>query len=382
MSTKPAPKVWSRYCLEYFSVENDAAMMELLGNLAAYGSHQAALLPTGDREVLFLSRNREELQKHYRFVLPSGDVLERLANKRSQYQCAESAGIPIPRTYYPTTPADVEQIAATIRFPCVIKPAYSHIWRDRRKDIGLRRWLKAAEVSTPEELRSAYKQMSQSRVELIVQERIDGPESRLYSFYAYLNRNSNPLALCVIQKLRQWPVEYGTGCYSVTCRRDEVVALGLNLLKKIGYVGMANLEFKQDLRDGTFKLIEVNVRLGERIALASAAGVDMPHIAYRDIVGAAPDPVGEYQSGVTWVNVINDTAAFLYSYRTQMSWWRWARSLLSAKSHAYFSWSDPLPFVEHVFQTASQSAPILCERLKSCKGGLLRPRYLSSIWRE
>jgi predicted ATP-grasp superfamily ATP-dependent carboligase len=355
--------------LGYYSVGSEAALLNLLHKIAALTPQRAALIAAGDGEVLFLSRNRERLEERYHFVLPDTDTVERLANKRSQYEYAQSIGIPIPPTYYPSSEWDVEQIASRIRFPCLIKPAYSHMWRDRTKDASRRQWLKAAEARTPEELRSAYRQMSESQVELLVQERIRGSDSRLYSWYVYLNRNSDPLASCVIQKLRQWPVRYGTGSYSSTCRCDDVVTLGLRLLKEIRYVGMANLEFKHDPKDGTFRLIEANVRSGERIGLAISAGVDMPYIAYRDIIGEPIDPIGDYETGVRWVNLVNDAAAFLYHYRKRTSWWRYARSLLQARSHAYFSWKDPLPFLEHVFQTSKGLGTAVYRRVKAGKPG-------------
>ena len=79
----------------------------------------------------------------------------------------------------------------------------------------------------------------------LIQERIGGDESRLYSVYACLDRSSEPLATCVIQKRRQWPPLYGSGSYSVSCRQDRAVELALALLRRIGYQGVANLEFKQ-----------------------------------------------------------------------------------------------------------------------------------------
>ena len=206
-------------------------------------------------------------------------------------------------------------------------------------------------------------------MELLVQERIEGSESCLYSLYLYLNRNSEPLASCVIQKLRQWPPEYGSGSHSVTCREDEVVALGLHLLKETRYVGLANVEFKFDREAKAFKLIEVNIRSGERIALAIFAGVDIPHIAYRDIIGEPLDAVGDYKTGVKWVNFINDAAAFFCHYRKQMSWWRWVRSLSQARSHAYFSWKDPLPFIEHVLQTSMKIALMLYRYFHASRRG-------------
>jgi predicted ATP-grasp superfamily ATP-dependent carboligase len=366
ISTKPPPKIRSRYCAGFFGVDGEAALLEFLEQIAGSMPRVGALIATGDREMLFLSRNRQMLDKHYRFVLPSAEILERLANKRSQYRYAGAIGIPIPATYYPSTQRHVEQIASMIRFPCVIKPAHSHIWRDRRREGNHWERLKATEVATPGELCSAYSQMSQSEVELLVQERIAGSESRLYSLYAYLNRKSEPLASCVIQKLRQWPPEYGSGSYSVSCREDKVAALGLRLLRETRYVGLANVEFKLDLDSNAFKLIEVNIRSGERIALAIAAGVDIPHIAYRDILGEPVDAVGDYKTGIKWVNFVNDAAAFLCHYRKQMSWRCWVRSLSLARSHAYFSWKDPLPFIEHILQTSRKIALMLYRHLHAC----------------
>lgn len=359
ISTKAAPAIWSRYCAGFLRVDNEPGLLSLLGEIAECVSRKGALIATGDREVLFLSRNREELAGRYRFALPSADVLERLANKRSQYQFAETLGIQIPFTYYPTTQMDVERIAGVIRFPCVIKPAYSHLWRERREEDN-RHWeaLKATEVATPDQLRSAYSRMGESGVDLLVQERIAGSESRLYSLYVYMNRDSEPLASCVIQKLRQWPPEYGSGSHSVTCREDRIAALGLRLLKESRYVGLSNIEFKLDPETESFKLIEVNVRSGERIALTVAAGLDLPYIAYRDVIGEPLDAVGVYKTGISWVNFINDTAAFFSHYRKQMSWLRWLSSIAKVSSHAYFSWKDPLPLLEHVWQTSRKIAVV------------------------
>jgi D-aspartate ligase len=354
--------------MSYYSVTDETALVELLRRLGRRIVCNGALIPTGDREVLFLSRNRNELENYFYFVLPRADVLERLANKKTQYQYATNIGIPMPQTHYPKSQDDLLRIAANIQFPCVIKPAYSHIWRDERRGVGGWRWLKAVQVDTPEQLRTAYEQMNGSGVELVVQERIEGADSRLYSFYVYLDRNSDPLALCVIQKLRQWPPEYGSGSYSVTCRRDEIVEIGLKLLRALGYVGIANLEFKHDANDGAFKLIEVNARAGERIALASAAGVDIPYIAYRDIMGEPTAAFRSYEIGVKWVNFVNDSLGFFLYYRKtdRLSMWRWMWSVLEVRSHAYFAWDDPLPFLGHLFKATKQIALLSCRYLKTC----------------
>jgi predicted ATP-grasp superfamily ATP-dependent carboligase len=192
----------------------------------------------------------------------------------------------------------------------------------------------------------------------LVQERIEGDESRLYSVYVYLDRRSEPRATCVVRKVRQWPPLYGSGSYSVSCREDRAVALALTLLQGWGYQGVANVEFKQDPRDGAFKLIEVNARGGERIALALAAGVDLPYVAYRDILGEPAPAARTYEPGVSWISALNDCAAVLSHYRQaeRLSWWRWGWSALTARSHAYFAWDDPLPFLGHLVKAARRHA--------------------------
>ena len=367
IATKRAPKSRSRYCLRYYTIADESERLAFLTQTGGLMAQKAALLPTGDPDVLFMSRNRDVLSKHYHFILPSADVLERLANKKSQYEYVEKVGFALPQTFCLETEQDLARLAKSIRYPCVVKPAYSHIWRDRRSDTDDWRWLKAVQIDTPEQLRSVYEKISHYGLELLVQERIEGPDTRLYSLYIYFNRNSEPLAWCVIQKRRQWPPLYGTGSFSITCRRDEVVALGLKLLKDIGYQGIANAEFKHDARDGVFKLIEANVRGGERIALAVAAGVDIPYIAYRDIIGDAILPTREYKTGVTWVNLIQDLAAFSLYYRRieASSWWRWICMSLTAQSHAFFAWDDPVPVLGHLAQALTGGAQMVYGRLRN-----------------
>jgi hypothetical protein len=50
-------------------------------------------------------------------------------NKRTQYERAQAAGVPIPVTYFPASAAEAEQVATTIRYPCLFKPFESALGR-------------------------------------------------------------------------------------------------------------------------------------------------------------------------------------------------------------------------------------------------------------
>jgi predicted ATP-grasp superfamily ATP-dependent carboligase len=156
----------------------------------------------------------------------------------------------------------------------------------------------------------------------------------------------------------------------VSCRQDDVLELGLKLLQGSGYRGLASVEFKRDPRDDVFKLIEVYVRSGTQIALALAAGVDLPYIAYRDAVGEHPIAVDTYRLGLTWVDSIPDLAASMAGPTAERAGWlAWARSAMRANSHAYFAFDDPGPSVLHAWGTARTAMSLLPRLLgRSARG--------------
>lgn len=366
LSTRPGPRFWSRYCAWREVAETE---MDLLARLLSVGRRlpgQGVIVATGDAEVLFLSRNRGPLGQYFHFVMPPPAVVEQMADKGFQCRFAAGIGVPVPATHQPETAADVDKLAGIVRFPCVVKPTHAHLWRERRPKDGRWRWTKAVQVDTPEELRTVCERMRQCGVDFLVQDRVEGDESRLYALYAYLDRRSEPLATCVIRKQRQWPPHYGSGSYSVTCRRDRVVELALTLLRRLGYQGVANVEFKLDPEDDELKFIEMNFRCGDRIGLALAAGVDIPFIAYRDILGEPVAAARSPEMGVSWINSLTDGAAVLSHYRRAdgLGWWGWARTGLTARSHAYFASDDPVPFVANVVETARREAVPFCRAFR------------------
>lgn len=358
-SLEQGTRLRSRYCLEAFHNHGESALLTFIEEVGRRMPRRGVMIPTADAELLFMSRNRSQIGKYFCFELPDSDTLEMLANKRSQYKFAARLDVAIPQTYYPEGLNDILKIAKRIEYPCIIKPVYSYAWQNYRRRVGMKGWTKLAEVTTPKELCTAYSRMTKARVDLLVQERIKGDDTHLYSLYTYLNRYTEPLAALVIRKQRQWPPVYGSGSHSVTCINEDVVELGLRLLKSARYKGSANLEFKQDPEDGKYKLIEVNVRCGERVRLAVDAGIDIPYIAYRDILGKPVTPVNTYSVGIKWINLINDFGAFIYYHRLgRLSFRQWTRSVMTSRSRAYFSWDDPVPFFVHLGRTVAKTVSL------------------------
>jgi len=333
-------------------------MVDLLCRLGEKLPTPGVLLATGDAHVLMISRNRERLAQQFEFTIADREILETLADKQRQYAFASKCGIPIPRTLSPEGAEALKAVPAEIGFPCVIKPAFSHAWQHYQIGQGLTNLKKLEVVSTPRELLCAHSRMTAGNQRVIIQELIPGGADQLHAVYAYCparflakDRSAGQSGgwaseLFVRHEIRDWPVEFGNGSYSTGVIDSEVESLGRKLLACTGYLGLANIEFKRDLRDGTLKLIEFNVRAASQTALAVDSGIDLPFAVYADLtgtadIGAAPKPV---RQGVRWI----DFGADIFSGREHirrggLGFFSWLLDLLRARSFAYFAIDDLMP---------------------------------------
>jgi D-aspartate ligase len=220
-----------------------------------------------------VARNAVSLGPDLLSPAPGWELLERIQSKRFQLETAQGAGVAIPRM------ADAP--TAELGFPVLVKPS---------NPIGFRRAFgrQAFRCETPAELADAFERARP--YDPIVQEWIPGGDDALYSLGSYVGRDGEPLGLFCGRKLRQTPPGVGTCRVGEALWVDEVVDQGLALLSALGFHGLSQVEFKRDPRDGSYKLMEVNPRLWQWHGLAAACGVDLPLIAYHDLLGTRLSP--------------------------------------------------------------------------------------------
>jgi predicted ATP-grasp superfamily ATP-dependent carboligase len=262
--------------------------------LAAIGEETDDLLPvfpTHDEHLNAIARRAAGLPGNYRFPFPGWDVLEKIQSKRHQLDTAASIGFPIPRTLHPRSAEEARAAGEEIGFPLVVKPS---------ANIGFRRTHRAQlfRCETPEELERAYE--AAAPYEPMVQELIPGGAEAMYTLGSYLDRSGEPLGLFSGRKLSQTHGFTGTARVGEAVWVDEVVEQGLALLRALDFHGISQVEMIRDPRDGEYKLIEVNPRLWQWHSLAAACGVDLPWIAYRDLVGDPLPAARMHGDGKRW----------------------------------------------------------------------------------
>jgi predicted ATP-grasp superfamily ATP-dependent carboligase len=246
---------------------------------------EVVVFPTHDDSLNAIARYADDLDVLAPF--PSWDVLERVQSKRAQLEEAQAAGVDIPETRFPTSAAEAREL----HFPVIVKPEHPVEFKRRYRRQAFR-------CETVAELDDAYGKTEEFGA--IVQEFVPGGDDTLYTVGSYVARDAHALGVFCGRKLRQTPRGIGTCRVGEAVWEQEAVDAALRLLNAFGYHGVSQVEFKRDARDGRFKLMEINARLWQWHGLATACGVDLPRIAYSDLVGETPPEAHMNGNGKRW----------------------------------------------------------------------------------
>jgi D-aspartate ligase len=258
----------------------------------------ALLIPADDATLGVVARHRQLLQQHYIVACPEWEITRKFVDKKHTYIIAENAGVPAPRTMVIGSPADLERVADTVGFPCLVKPCQSHQYFAQLRK-------KVTEVGNFQELTAAYQQAARFGFEVLAQEFIPCPDTDGVNYNSYF-WDGEPLVEFTAAKVRLSPPIFGLPRVVVSRQIDEVLESGRKILKAMGFYGFSCTEFKRDSRDGVYKLMEVNGRHNRSCLLAVACGINFPWIEYVHLVhGLKPSPM-PFEEGVYWIDEFRD----------------------------------------------------------------------------
>jgi len=277
----------SRYAEPFISPDPRRDETRFVAFVRALG--EVAVFPTHDEGLNAIARHLDDLPVLAPF--PPWDVLERVQSKRSQLEVAEGAGVAVPQTLYPGSGPEAREAAEEIGLPVLVKPEHPVGFKQRFRRQAFR-------CESLQDVEDAYARAEEFAP--MVQELVPGNDDTLYTVGSYLARGGRALGVFCGRKLRQTPRGIGTCRVGEAVWVQEVVDAALQLLRAFGYFGLSQVEFKRDARDGRFKLMEINPRLWQWHGLATACGVDLPRIAYADLVGETPSDAAMDGFGKRW----------------------------------------------------------------------------------
>lgn len=331
----------SRYASAAFRVHDlrdEGSTVQTLLDLAQRGGFAGwVVYPTREETVAALSRHRARLSEHFRIPTPGWSVTRWAWDKRNTYRRAVEAGIDTPRMWLATSEADLRSIG--VGPPYVIKPAI-------KEHFFYATGCKAWRADSRTELVARYRQAAEliGTSEVLVQELIPGGGDRQLAYCAFF-KDGTPRATMVARRLRQHPMEFGRASTFVqTIEMPELEAAAVRFLRSIDYYGLVEMEFKEDPRDGRFKLLDVNARTWGYHSLGQRAGVDFPYLLHADQVGMEVPHCVRARPGVSWLRLSTDVpTAAIELRRRRLDWREYARSLRDVHTEAVFACDDMRP---------------------------------------
>ena len=303
------------------------------------GPRGAVVIPCSDDGVELLASHRDQLvELGYRPMEGDDALLLAMLDKQRTYELAARVGVAVPRTMPVQSRSELETALRQLRLPCALKPRHAHEFARRFPGKGV--------VSTDASaLLAAYEQVAAAGVQVVLTEIVPGPD--VYrSCYSCIDAEGQPLFAITKRKLRQHPIGFGNGTLHETSVDPDVAAEGVRFLTGIGFRGLGNVEFKEDERDGTLRLIECNVRPTAADALLRRAGFDVAHMIYSRALDQPWQPPAAYAPGVRQWHPVDDVRALVgYRKAGHMGVRGWLRSVAGRPVLPVLALDDPMPSV-------------------------------------
>lgn len=328
--------------------ESEEALANFLNDMATAYDGKKVLIPASDDSAHFLGKWQDELRPAFAIPVARKEVIERVIDKKKQFEDAERLGIPIPETYFPADMSDARALAKEIRnYPYIFKPTIAHKWRlASMRNISKGR--KAVVVNNAEELLREYEQISEGDRDVMLQRIVPDGGEGIFTFLSYFTENSEPAAYCVRKKLRQKPIDFGYCTSTMSCHDDTVVEQSIRLLQGIGYHGIGGVEYKHDPRTGRYELLEINARAVNTVGIAEACGVNLPYIAYKDMAEGKVEKATSWEEGVVWLWLSLDFRAAMDMRKAgRLTVADWLGSLRGKRVHAVFAADDMMPAAKY-----------------------------------
>lgn len=295
---------------------------------------RAVAVATDDEAAILLAEHADALSEH--LILPPvpRDLPRLLASKHEMFRLCRRYDIPAPESRLVTSRDQIDEIVREFVFPVVVKNSEPWV---RLAAPAVNR---STVVGTPEELRELAAGWPAAPYAL-VQEYLPQPESTDWIAHVCCDGQGDVVAAFTGVKVRSWPPHVGVTTYAYSVDNPELAALTARLCKESGYSGIADLDWRLDHRDGRYKLLDFNPRVGAQFRLfETEAGIDVVRAHYLTLTGQAV-PSGRQVEGRRIIVENLDVPARI-AYRREAA----REYRIPAGGKREFAWlaaDDPLP---------------------------------------
>jgi predicted ATP-grasp superfamily ATP-dependent carboligase len=278
----PASK--SRFCTETLTwspkTNSGEQVLELLMDLGARIGRRALLFPTRDEHAILASEQYDILSRWFIYPQQTTALAASLASKKEMYFLAKRHHVPTPEANFPASIADVLAFSRTASFPVMVKGIDGA--RLKRK-VGAGVLI----AQSPADLMDICTKAGECElINVMLQEYIPGGDDTVWMFNGYFNSNSDCLFGITGKKIRQYPAYTGATSLGICLANDCIQQTTRRWMKELGYKGILDIGYRYDARDGRYKVLDVNPRIGATFRLfVDQNGMDAARAMYLDLTG-------------------------------------------------------------------------------------------------
>ena len=300
---------YSKYCTKFFRCPDFGTneFASFLVELAQKENIQNwVLIPSNDHAVYTISKHKAQLEKYYKVITPSLDIIENIYDKSKLLTIAQGCGVPIPKTKYFTS---VNDIIDNLTFPVLTKGRFGLTFY---KTLGKKAFLayNEDELRTQLNVVDAKYDISKTFTQELIP--FDGTNKTI-SFTAFCINGQVKTHWTGI-KLREHPIQFGTATFAKSIYSKECLRQSIPLLRELNYTGVCEVEYLMDPRDGKYKLIEINPRTWLWVGLARACGVNYAELVYSFVNELDPLYPQSHSIDLNWRNPFTDFVFTAFSF--------------------------------------------------------------------
>jgi len=332
----------SKYCRKNYTLDieyaDEEGKVNFLINISKEINTKPVLITTSDETALFAARNNLVLKEHFIFPEVSFNLIKKLCSKKDMFNLARKYNLPVPKSYFPESLSQLKYISEIAAYPLMIKGIDG---AKLEKNTGKKMMI----VNNPIQLIKYYKQIEKENASnIMIQEYIPDTNDHMWIFNGYFDSDSDCLAAFTGRKLRQNPVYTGMTSLGICQWNEILIGISKYFLKSIGYKGAVDIDFVYDVRDGRYKILDVNPRIGASFRLfVGTNGLDTVRAQYLDLTGQ-PVLADKPENGRKWLVEDKDLLSSYYYIRDRaMRISDWIKSFNGVKEMGYFAKDDTIP---------------------------------------
>lgn len=270
----------------------------------------SVVLPLGDAQAEFLSKNKDELKKIIHLQAPDYDAFLKGYDKNQLMNLCQKNSYPHPTTI-DLSKIDYQDKSCfdNFPFPGLLKPNCTTGGRGMTL------------INNYEELFDKYPDVHKNYGDCHLQ-RFVREGGKQVKIQLYVNEGGEIVASSVLDKVRWYPIKGGASSCAITTKNEEMVKICYNILRELSWVGFADFDTIEDPDTGKLLIMEINPRLPACIGASVFAGINWGEIL---INGALNKPQRTYycKEGVTLRHFGFDILWFIHSpnrWKTKPSW--------------------------------------------------------------